>query len=337
MPLEPILAAFVPAPTLPDDLDVPVLRVREESNADTMVEQVAERGPDVAQKRIVYVPVAGGTIALAIYRPALDETLPVHIYFHGGGWVAGSGLSPFTDIVARERCVGAHCVTVAVDYRKAPEHPHPIPLDDCQGALQWVVDHAAEIGVDPSIITVGGASAGANLAAALCLKNRDESGPAITFQLLEVPALDLTLSLPSHADTELGSMYALHRSDVERLLPLYLGENGDPRHPHVSPLFAGNHAGLPPAYLMPAEYDLLRDDATAYAEKLNEAGVPAILSLQRGHIHISGGLTKILPAARAWRDEALAVLRAVHSGHLRDLVSGSAFRRLAAATSTDQE
>ena len=318
MPIDPILVPFVPTPLLPAEIDFPAWRAHSEAEADGLVGMVAEPGPDVAEKRILHIPVEGGTIALAIYRPTLDEVLPAHLYFHGGGWVAGSGLSVFTDIIGRERAVGAHCVAITVDYRKAPEHQHPIPLNDCQAALLWVVEHAEEIGVDPSRITVGGGSAGANLAAALCLKNRDEQGPPILFQLLEVPAVDLTMSLPSHSDPDLGSNYALHRADVERLVTYYLGEDGDPNDPYASPLHAASHAGLPPAYIMPSEFDLLRDDAGAYAEKLRDAGVPATSSMQYGHVHPSSGFTKMVPAARAWRDEAIATLRAVHSGHLDD-------------------
>lgn len=324
MALDPILTAFVPAPLLPDDIDFPALRAEGDAAADALAPQLAESGPEVEDKRIVQIPVDGGTIALAIYRPASDEQLPAHLYFHGGGWVAGTGLGALTDIVARERAVGARCVAIAVDYRKAPEHQHPVPLNDCQAALLWVVEHADEIGVDPSRITVGGGSAGANLAAALCLKNRDEGGPAIAFQLLEVPALDLSLGLPSHSDPDLGTNYALHRADVERLVAYYLGEDGDRLDPYASPLRAESHAGLPPAHLMASEFDLLRDDAAAYAEKLNEAGVPATFSVQPGHIHPSSAFTKLLPSARVWRDEAIATLRAAHLGSVDGVPTGEA-------------
>ncbi|MGN7860845.1 alpha/beta hydrolase [Microbacterium sp. 22303] len=321
MPVDPILTAFIPIPPLPADIDFAAFREQDNANTAALVAQVAEPGPDVADKRIVEIPVTDGVISLAIYRPTLDDgALPVHLYFHGGGWVAGTGLSPFTDIIGRERAIGGHCVAITVDYRKAPEFQHPTPLNDCQTALKWVVDHADEIGVDPDFITVGGASAGANLAAALCIKNRDENGPAIAFQLLEAPAVDLTLSLPSHADPDLGSQYALHHPDVETLVVTYLGEDGDPTDPYASPLHAKSHVGLPPAYIMPSEFDLLRDDGAAYAEKLNDAGVPAISSLQQGHIHPSSGFTKVLPIARAWREEALTVLRQVNAGHLDQVV-----------------
>lgn len=315
MPLDPALTAMVPFPTLPTEIDFVAFRQQDAATVAALLAQVAEPGPEVAEKQLVTIPVDNGMIDIAIYRPTLDEgLLPAHLYFHGGGWVAGTGVSPATDIIGRERAVGGHCVAITVDYRKAPEHQHPIPLNDCQAALHWVIDHAEEIGVDTSLITVGGGSAGGNLAAALCLKNRDENGPAIALQLLEVPALDLTASLPSHTDPDLGTKYALATVDVERLTVYYLGEEGDPRDPYASPLLAESHAGLPPAYIMSSEFDILRDDGAAYAEKLEAAGVPAVYSLQLGHIHPSSGFTKIMPSARAWRGEALTVLRVINEG-----------------------
>jgi len=322
MTLDPILTAFIPFPPMPADIDFAAQRIQDAATADAVTAQLAEAGPAIAEKRVVTIPVTTGSISLAIYRPSLYGPLPAHLYFHGGGWVAGSGLSPFTEIIGRERAVGANCVVITVDYRKAPEHPHPTPLLDSQAALNWVIEHADGIGVDPSLITVGGASAGANLAAALCIKNRDENGPAIAFQLLEVPTLDLTFSLPSHADPELGTQYALHRTDIGRLAQTYLSPGGNPRDPYASPLHAKSHAGLPPAYLMPAEFDLLRDDAAAYAHKLSESGVRAVSALQTGHIHPSSGFTKIMPAARAWRDEAIATLHTVNTGNIDQVFSG---------------
>ncbi|MFF7314669.1 alpha/beta hydrolase fold domain-containing protein [Streptomyces sp. NPDC008137] len=317
MPIDPALVSFLPFPSLPEDIDFPAWRALEEANGEALVSQIAEPGPDVAEHRIETIPVDGGTIELAIFRPVSDGVLPLHMYVHGGGWVAGSGLSLSTAIIGRERAVGAQCVVITVNYRKAPEHQFPIPLQDCQAALEWAIQHAEQLGIDTNTITLGGGSAGANLAAALTLKLRDEHGPAIALQLLEVPALDLTGSLPSHSDPELGTKYALHRQDVDRLIPLYLGEDGDPTHPYASPLLADTLAGLPPAYIMSAEFDLLRDDGQAYADKLNEAAVPAQFALQHGHIHPSPAFTKVLPAARAWREEALKVLRAAHAGTLR--------------------
>jgi len=324
MPVDPILVPFLPTPPMPDDIDFPAYRAEAESMEQGLAEQLIEPGPEGAERRVVTIPVTDGAIELAIYRPALSHELPVHIYLHGGGWVGGSALSVWNDTLARERAVRADCVVIAVNYRKAPEHKFPTPLLDCQAALEWAVEHATEIGVDPRIITIGGGSAGANLAAALVLKLRDDHGPSIALQLLEVPALDLTLSLPSHSDPDLGSRYALHRQDFEQLIPAYLGDHGDPRNPYVSPLLAPNLSGLPPAYIMSSEFDVLRDDGATYAQKLLQAGVPAVFSLQLGHTHPSSAFTKIMPAARRWRDEVIGVLQAANSGDAPFLVRGAA-------------
>ncbi|MGQ4383758.1 alpha/beta hydrolase [Streptomyces sp. SAS_270] len=316
MPVDPVLLPFLPVAPMPDDIDFPAFRAQDAAGGDALINQVAEPGPDVAERRVETIPVGGGTIELGIFRPVADETLPLHMYVHGGGWVGGSGLSLSTEIIARERAVGAHCVVITVNYRKAPEHPFPVPLQDCQAALEWAIEHAEQLGIDTNMITLGGGSAGANLVAALCLKLRDENGPAIALQLLEVPPVDLTMSLPSYSDPDLGTKYALHRQDVERVARYYLGEDGDPTHPYASPLLADNLAGLPPAYIMPAEFDLLRDNGPAYADALNKAGVPAQSSLQLGHVHPSSTFTKIMAGARAWREEVLDVLRATHAGTL---------------------
>lgn len=308
--LEPLLPTLPPMPAQIDDWDA--YRAQGREGSDAMTEQLTEPGPEVAEVRTVALPVPGGAIDLRVYIPDGDGPHPVHVFLHGGGWVAGSVHDKYIDIVGRERAVGASCVVVTVDYRKAPEHRFPTGLEDAQAAVEWVVRMAADLHVRPDLLTVGGQSAGANLAACLALKLRDEGGPRMALQLLEVPALDLTLSLPSHETY--GSGYGLDLAVVRRLGPLYLADPGQAANPYVSPLLAPDLSGLPPAYVMSAEYDMLRDDGERYVERLREAGVPATFSLQPGHVHFSAALTKVMPAARAWRDEAIGVLRAVHRG-----------------------
>ena len=277
-----------------------------------MITQLTEPGPEVGSVQEIRLPVTDGTIDLRIYRPQGPGPHPAHIFLHGGGWVAGSIHETFVDTVCRERCAGTNAVVVAVDYRKAPENPSPIPLEDCHAALTWLVEHAAEHGVRPDLITVGGQSAGANLTAALAIKARDEGGPRIAMQLLEVPALDLTLTQPSY--TTLGTGYGLETSDIKRMVAWYAGT--DPvaiRSPYVSPLFAGDLSGLPRTHVMSAEYDPTRDDGELWVTRLQDAGVPATFSLQYGHVHFSSSLTKVMASARTWRDETLAVLREVHA------------------------
>ncbi len=315
MPVDPFLTPFLPLPSLPaviDDWDA--YREAGRAQSGEILAQTAQPAPAGVETTRVTMPVDGGSITLSVHRPVdAQGVLPGHLYLHGGGWVAGDGDAPAVDITCAERAVGARCVVVAADYRKAPEHPFPTGLEDCHAALRWMVANAAEWGIDPDRIAVGGGSAGGNLAAALSLKARDEGGPAICFQLLEVPALDLTSSLPSHGDESLGRDYALSRADVDRLIPLY-AKDIDPAHPYLSPLLAEDLTGLPPAHLMSAEFDLLRDDGAAYARRLTEAGVRATSSLGAGHVHVSPAFTLAMPTARTWRDEAVAVLSAaLHS------------------------
>ncbi len=305
--LEPLLATL---PSMPEEIDFPTWRREGDAVADSLVEQLAEPGPPIKERREITIPVAGGNIDLVIHQPDTEQPLPAHLYIHGGGWVGGSAKQKFIDIVGQERAVGAGCVVIAVDYRKAPEHKYPTGLNDCYAALIWVAEHADELGIRPDLITVGGGSAGANLSAALALKARDEGGPRIAFQLLEVPALDATLSSASHRTN--GTGYGLEETEIERLVDYYLPSRTLLDDPYVSPLLAPDLAGSPPAHIMSAEYDPLRDEGERYAQRLNDAGVPATFTLGHGHIHVSPAFTKVMASARDWRDEAVAVLKLAH-------------------------
>lgn len=305
--LEPLLATL---PSMPEEIDFPSWRQESDAMADTLVDELAEPGPPIKERREVTITVDGGSIDLVIHTPACDGPLPAHLYIHGGGWVGGTAKQKFIDIVGQERAVGAGCVVIAVDYRKAPEHRFPSGLNDCYAALTWVAEHADEMGIRPDLITVGGGSAGANLAAALTLKTRDERGPQLAFQLLEVPAIDATCSSPSHHRNGIG--YGLEEREIERLIDYYLPTRDLVGDPYVSPLLAPDLTGLPPAHIMSAEYDPLSDEGRRYAQALNDAGVAATFSLGHGHIHISPSFTKVMASARAWRDEAVEVLRRAH-------------------------
>jgi acetyl esterase len=307
--LEPLLSSLPPTNLQAID-DFGAYRTQLRQQNDALAQQLCEPGPEVEECRDVALAVHGGTIGLRIYRPAGPGPFPAHLYLHGGGWVVGDVQHDLVDIQGRERAAGASCVVVAVDYRKAPEHRFPTGLGDCYAALTWLHEHADEIGVRRDLITVGGHSAGGNLSAALALKVRDEGGPSIALQLLEVPALDLTLSLPSHETYGCG--YGLDLADVKTLVELYLRSPEDAADPYASPLLAPDLSGLPPAHIMSAEYDMLRDDGERYAERLRQAGVPVTFSLQAGHVHGSSAFTNVMASARAWRDEVLTVLRREH-------------------------
>ncbi|MEV4954065.1 alpha/beta hydrolase [Paenarthrobacter nitroguajacolicus] len=275
---------------------------------------VAEEPREVGTITEAQVEVDGGRITVRIYQPKHSGPHPIHLYYHGGGWMFGTIDDPFVDILCRERTALAGYVSVAVEYRLAPEHKFPIPFNDSYAALEWIAEHAAEFDGDPSRITVGGGSAGANLAAAVAIKARNENGPAITFQLLEVPALDLTASSPSVEKYGTGE-YPLSRAELQTCLDGYLATPEDATNEYASPLLAQDLSGLPPAHIMPSEYDPLQDDGTRYADRLTAAGVQATLTVGIGHVHGSSQFTKLLPEAAAWRDEAIAHLIEHADGH----------------------
>lgn len=266
---------------------------------------VMRKGPEPASTVERMVPVQGGRITLRIYTPTGAGPFPLYVFIHGGGWCAGT--LDERDPRCRTVSAGARCVVASVDYRLAPENNYPTPVEDCYSALTWLVDHAEDLSVDPSRLAVGGESAGANLAAVLCLMARDRNGPGICHQWLDVPATDLTLSQPSFQSVPDGHL--LDRSTIDAYLDCYLDDPAQAREPYASPLHAIDHSGLPPAWIMGVEYDKLRDDSTAYAEALRSAGVEVEHQILPGHVHPSFAFTRILASAAANEQHAVGALR----------------------------
>ena len=223
-----------------------------------------------------------GEIPLRRYTPQGPGPFPVLVFFHGGGFVIGD-LDDY-DGTCRELCAGAGCIVVSVAYRLAPEHRFPAATDDCLAATRWVGRHAASFGGDPARIALAGDSAGGNLATVTALRIRDEGGPALCAQLLVYPVTD-------HVARETASMrdnaegYLLTRATMRWFVDHYLGPEGDPHHPHAFPLQAASLAGLPPALVVTAEYDPLRDEGEAYAAALEAAGMTTTLRRYDGAIH----------------------------------------------------
>ena len=311
MPVDPYLALrLADFSELPEEIDWGTYRPAERAQADAFFAEVGEPGPEVKERHEVTIPVAGGTVDIFFYEPFAPGPHPSHLFLHGGAFSMGTIRQSVIDTACRERCVDANCVVFAVDYRKAPEHRFPTGLNDCYAALHWLAEHAAKFGARSDLITVSGQSAGGNLAAALTLKVRDEGGPAIAFQLLEIPVLDLTFSQPSVREFAVG--YGLTLRTMQKMRRDYLPTLDEASSPYASPLLAPDLTGLPPAHIMTAEYDPLRDEGEAYARRLNDAGVPATYSMHPGHIHGSGAFTKVMPSARAWRAEVIAALRHAH-------------------------
>ncbi len=201
-------------------------------------------------------------VPVRIYRPAPDPDLPVVVYFHGGGWTIGS-VGEF-DLVARQIANATNAVVVSVDYRLAPEHPFPAPLDDCWNALRWAAKNASSFGGDASRLAVMGDSAGGNLAAVCALLARDAGGPDIARQVLVYPVTDCDLDTPSYREN--GEGYLLTADDMRWFFSCYTGAGAtDPTDWRISPLRAPDLEGVAPAVVLTAEFDPLRDEGRAYA------------------------------------------------------------------------
>jgi acetyl esterase len=252
--------------------------------------------PEIGSVRNVVADVAGGSIPLRVYRPAgvPDTTrLPAYLYFHGGGWVIGD-LNTH-DVVCRQLTAVSGTSVVSVDYRLAPEHKFPAAADDAWAATQWVVAHAAELGLDAGRLAVGGDSAGGNLAAVVALMARDAGGPAIALQVLIYPVTDVMRESRTYADFADG--YMLTRDSMRWFIAHYLRSKDDARDWRVSPLRASSLAGLPPALIVTAGFDPLRDEGEQYAGRLRDAGVMVDYVCYGGMVHGFLGMGKLIDTA----------------------------------------
>jgi len=253
--------------------------------------------PAVAEVRDLQADGPHGPIPLRLFRPAgsaADAVLPVLVYYHGGGWVIGD--LDTHDTLCRELANASGCAVVSVDYRMGPEHRFPAAVEDAVAAAYWVQRHAGALKVDAARIAVGGDSAGGNLAAVVALAAREAGDLPIAYQLLIYPATDARCVTDSyHAN---GQGYLLTKDTMAYFYGHYLE---DPRHAHdwrVSPLLHENHASLPPAFVLTAGFDPLRDEGLQYAQKMSDAGSRAThVSFER-QIHGFVTMGKVLDEAR---------------------------------------
>ena len=251
------------------------------------------------------IPGSQCDIPVRVYAPAGDGPFPVTMYFHGGGFVIGDLDSH--DNVCRSLVNRANCIIVSVDYRMGPEHKFPAAVVDAYDATAWVANHAGEIGGDPGRVAVCGDSAGGNLATVTALQARNRKGPNLKFQALIYPVTDATNSLPSYEEN--GEGYLLTKDTMQWFIRHYIGEDQDKKHPYLSPLFEKDLSGLPPALVITAEFDPLRDDGVEYAKRLEEAGVPTKHTLYPGMLHGFFSLSSVFSDAAVALDEVAAGLR----------------------------
>ena len=244
-------------------------------------------------------------IPVRIYRPSPDADLPIVVYLHGGGWTIGS-VEQY-DPVMRQVANAANAIVVAPEYRLAPEHPFPAPLDDCWRALCWTAKNASTFGGDGSRLAVMGDSAGGNLSAVCALQARDAGGPELAIQVLVYPVTDCDLSTASYRANRDG--YLLTEDEMRWFFHCYTRGDIDPTDWRISPLRARDVAGVAPALVLTAEYDPLRDEGEAYARRLAEAGVTVQRHRYDGMVHAFFGLSAAFDASRDAIDRAATALR----------------------------
>jgi acetyl esterase len=250
------------------------------------------------------VPGPGGDLPVRVYTPEGEAPFPIVVFFHGGGWVVGT-LDSY-DPLCRALAAAVPAVVVSVDYRLAPEHRWPAAAEDAYAATLWASRHAAELGGAQHRLAVAGDSAGGNLAAVVALGARDRGGPAIAFQLLVYPALDAAGDTGSWRDYADG--FYLTAAGMRWYWDHYLG-GADGAAPDASPLRAAFLGGLPPALVVTADHDVLRDEGEAYAARLGEAGVAADVRRVEGVVHGFFRWRAVTGAADAALQESAAALR----------------------------
>jgi acetyl esterase len=251
------------------------------------------------------IPGPLGDIPIRIYTPEGTGPFPALGYFHGGGWVAGDleMVDPLCTMLTNR--TGA--VVVSVDYRLAPEHKFPAPVEDCYAATQWVSDNAAELNVDSRRIAVGGDSAGGNLAAAVSVVARDHGAPDISFQVLFYPVTNMDYETASYRENGVG--YFLTTDMMRWFWGHYLESEDIGRDMRASPLLMQDASGLPPTFVVTAEFDPLRDEGEAYADLLSEAGNEVTVKRYGGQIH--GFVTRcgIMDVGKQAIEDAAAQMR----------------------------
>jgi len=268
--------------------------------------------PELKSVAPLAIPAAHGSIPARIYTPnklrQTDGLAPCLVFFHGGGWVIGD--LDTHDVVCRKLADEGRLIVISIDYRRAPEHKFPAAVDDAIAATAWIATQAKEFGIDASRLVVGGDSAGGNLATVVAIAARDGNGPAISGQVLIYPATDFTMAQPSHSEPETSIL--LTHSVVRWFRDHYLNGTADVHDWRASPALAGTLVGLPPAYVLTAGADPLRDEGDDYARRLEQAGVAVTHRTFPGQFHGFFTMGKLLQQANVAASEIGTWLRALN-------------------------
>lgn len=286
-----------------DDLDIN--RARREM----MAAAEAFKAPStIARTQDYFLPPAVNSeveIPIRCYWPTEEEHLPLIVFYHGGGWVLGNIVTH--DAYCRRLATATGAVVASVDYRLAPEHKYPAAFDDCYAATRYLAENAAEFGIDPHRIAVAGDSAGGNLAAAVAIAARDASKPNLMMQVLLYPVIDYNFETPSYNDFAEG--YFLSKQAMQWFWDQYLAEKRDGYRPFASPIRAETLGALPPAVIITAGYDPLRDEGHAYAERLIRANVQVDYHCYEDMFHGFCRRYDTLPQAEAALTEVASALK----------------------------
>lgn len=244
------------------------------------------------------IPTRDGEVLARAYYPSDETNLPVIVYFHGGGWVIAN-LDVY-ESSCRALCNAAEAIVVSVNYRQSPEAKFPAAINDAYDATQWLIENAAQFGGDPSRVAIAGESAGGNLATVTCLQAKDQGGRMPVAQLLVYPVTDTSMSQPSYAENQ--DTIPLHSSMMPWFMKYYLENEADKTHKYVAPLMAEDLSGMPPAIVITAEFDPLRDEGEQYAKKLADAGVSVKFQRFDGVVHeffgLAGAVSKAADAVK---------------------------------------
>jgi acetyl esterase len=297
MPIDPYAKRFLDRLAAINPPSVQTLSVSERREA--LEQLLIISGTPVAVSRVEdrSLPGPAGPLAARLYTPAgaSGDALAGLIYFHGGGFVAGSLNSH--DAICRALCNASGCRLMAIDYRLAPEHPFPAAIEDGYAAVSWIATHAAQLGVDPDRLAVGGDSAGAMLAAAVCQRVGATQNVHLALQLLLCPIMDYAAQTDSRRSFAQG--YFLDQATLDHDCKHYLGVGADLADPRVSPLRAHDLSAVAPACIHTAEFDPVRDEGAAYAQRLRSAGVQTTYHCHSGMIHLFYGMGVMIPYAAA--------------------------------------
>jgi acetyl esterase len=309
MPVDPQIQELLDrAAGVPPTHTLPVAVARAQYEARRVL---LARPADIAGVREKTIAGPGGKLRLRVYTPHGARPFPLLVFYHGSGFVLCS--LDTHDGMCRNLCAGAGCIVASVDYRLAPEHKFPAGIEDCLEATRWAAAHAAELGAAAGRVAVAGDSAGGNMAAVTAIRLRDEGAPALCGQLLLYPVTGYhTPGTRSYAENADG--YGLTRETMQWFWAHYLNDAAEGAHPDAAPLRASDLSGLPPALVITAEYDPLRDEGEAYAARLRAAGVPTAATRYDGVNHGFMFWVGVVDKAGAAMNEACAWLRRAFDG-----------------------